>query len=244
MTEAQPNTEIDAGADDTADLLSEFDKSSDQRPGVETPAPVQPTAESKLADVPLTFEQRLRQRMQERDQRLAEALKPQDAAPIEHYRALSERLTAVERDNAALKAEREREQQRKLDVADLEDVMAKASEAIDAFAPYLPKDYAATWIDNQISIDPELVLAWQSRYDGEAEMRNFQRKVDSALWKFGEYLRSLPDPAATEDRAIVAASVRGSGGLPPPPPPPKYNSMSDGEFAANIEKQYGIRPKL
>jgi hypothetical protein len=235
-TETQPN-EVDAGADDTANLLSEFDKSSDQRPGVETPKHVQPTAEDKPVDVPLTFEQRLRQRMQERDQRLADALKRKDAAQTDADRSLAQRLEAIENERAA-------ERQAMLDRADAEAVFGQAAEMMDEIAPHIPKEFVQTWFSNQVQLDSDLLRAWQTRYDGEAEMRNFHRKVNSALKKFGKYLRSLPDPAVTDDRTIVAASVRGSGGPPPPPAAPKYSAMSDAEYASHVEKQYGFRPKL
>ncbi len=239
-TEAQPSETPGAKSVDVDNLLAEFDKSdasTSAGAGEPTPAP-QPAAESKpVPEAPLSFEQRLRAKMQESDQRLAEALKPKNAPQSEQERSLAQRLEALEN-------ERAKERQAALDAADSEAVFGQAAELIDEIAPHIPREFVETWFSNQVQIDPDLLHAWQTRYDGEAEMRTFHRKVNSALKRFGKYLRSLPDPATTEDRALVAAAVRGSGGPPPPPPAPKYSSMSDAEYASYVEKHYGFRPKL
>lgn len=233
-TTPQPNETSGAGTDDTANLLSEFDKSSVPRPGAGEPTP-QPT--EPKPEIPMPFEARLRAKMAERDRQFAERTKPQATAPSEQDRSLAQRLEAIENERAA-------ERQAAADRADAEAVFGQAAGLMKEIAPHIPEDYSETWIRNQVQLDPDLALAWSTRHDGEAQHREFRRKVNRALDKFGKYLRSLPDPEATTDRAILAAAVRGASGAPPPPAAPNFNKMSDAEFIASVEKQYGYRPKL
>jgi hypothetical protein len=51
------------------------------------------------------------------------------------------------------------------------------------------------------------------------------------------------DTQATEDRAVVAAAVRGaSTNRAPETPPPNYSTQNNAEYRRSVREQYGFDP--
>lgn len=95
------------------------------------------------------------------------------------------------------------------------------------------------WIDAAAEEDPRLAKAWVNRKKDPAA---FTRIVGQLGKNFAKEFSKRPDPAVTEDRAIVANAVRNASGKAPEERPPAWSGMSDNDFAANVEKQFGFRP--
>jgi hypothetical protein len=95
------------------------------------------------------------------------------------------------------------------------------------------------WLNAASESDPRLVDAFNNREQNPA-------RWNQVVAQLGKKLRSefsrLPDVAETEDREAVTAAVRGASTKPPPAKAPDFKSMTNQDFANDVEKKYGFRP--
>lgn len=98
------------------------------------------------------------------------------------------------------------------------------------------------WLQEQAANDPKVAEAWAQRYENP---QAYAQTVERLGRKFHaeHVLIGRVDPAATADRAIVAASVRGAGTPPPAETDGAYRArvarMSDAEFQRLREEAIG-----
>lgn len=155
-----------------------------------------------------------------------------DAAP-----APPERLTAPQPDadtseltTEALQLLREHHARERMARDDKDADLAVAHVRGDAsdFAPSMVRG----WLQEQAANDPKVAEAWANRY---ANPQGYAQTVERLARRFhAEHVSIRPDPAATADRAMVAASVRGAGTPPPAETDAGYRArvarMSDAEL--------------
>lgn len=95
------------------------------------------------------------------------------------------------------------------------------------------------WLDSQARSDPRLQRAWLQRDNDPKQFERIRGELGKA---FHKKFSRLPDPNATEDRAIVAAAVRGASTKAPDDKPPNYSSLSNTEYRKEIQDRYGFDP--
>lgn len=101
-------------------------------------------------------------------------------------------------------------------------------------------DLVEAWIDAQARKDARLQRAWLER---DANPQAFQSIAKGLGREFAKRASKRIDPQATEDRAAVAAAVRGaSTQRAPDTPSPNYTTQSNAEYRRSIREQYGFDP--
>jgi len=90
-------------------------------------------------------------------------------------------------------------------------------------SPYLRMTRSLERIFNPRHESAEHLRAWNQ----------IEKKMMARLYKEA---KSQPDQQATEDRAAIAAAVRGSSKAPLPEKPKDYGAMNDAEFKAELAK--------
>lgn len=105
------------------------------------------------------------------------------------------------------------------------------------FAPSMVRG----WLQEQAANDPKVADAWANRYENP---QAYAQTVERLARRFhAEHVSIRIDPAATTDRAMVAASVRGAGAPPPAETDAAYRArvsrMSDAEFQRLREEAIG-----
>jgi hypothetical protein len=123
------------------------------------------------------------------------------------------------------------------DKQDFESIVAKAGrELADAGVPR-SDEYVRRWLIAEANMNNELRAAFYQRYENPDQYAHAEKQIRKAVDRLRQAARREPDPAATADRELVAAAVRGaSRAVPPPAPPPRYGDMTDAEFKAELKK--------
>jgi hypothetical protein len=118
-----------------------------------------------------------------------------------------------------------------------ESIVAKAGrELADAGVPR-SDEYVRRWLIAEANMNNELRAAFYQRYENPDQYAHAEKQIRKAVDRLRQAARREPDPAATADRELVAAAVRGaSRAVPPPAPPPRYGDMTDAEFKAELKK--------
>src|SRR6185437_9864125 len=98
--------------------------------------------------------------------------------------------------------------------ADLRDTIAKVRGDHDP--QFFDDELVTAWLDSQARNDEGLQKAWLER---EQNPRVFEAAVNQLSRAFHKKYSRMPDPALTEDRALVTAAVRNSASRPPADPP-------------------------
>lgn len=109
----------------------------------------------------------------------------------------------------------------------------------DLASDYFDDTFVEAWLDAEARKDPRLAKAWTDR---NANPKQFQKVVDQLGRTFAKKYGKLPDAQATEDRAAVAAAVRGASTQAPEGKAPDYKGKSDAEFREDVRKNYGFTP--
>lgn len=136
-----------------------------------------------------------------------------------------------------LEAERKKEDlQRRFD-ADME----KTVKAVrgDISANLASDKFVRAWVEATAEENPKLAQAWVDR---NKNPKAFQRIVEKLSRDFAAEFVKRPDANATEDREVVTAAVRGASTKTPEDKAPDYKSMSDQDYAADVQKRYGYNP--
>jgi hypothetical protein len=90
--------------------------------------------------------------------------------------------------------------------------------------------------------DQRIAAAFMNRTTNPAAWEKVQRGLAKEFAKEMKDFTSI-DPNVTEDRAVVAAAVRGaSTNRVPETPPPNYSMQNNAEFRKSIRDQYGFDP--
>jgi hypothetical protein len=116
--------------------------------------------------------------------------------------------------------------------------MAKTVEAVrgDLPAEIFDDGMIESWLDGQARNDPRLAQAWMER---NTNPKQFE-KVKVALGKqLAQKFSKLPDRQVSEDRASVAAAVRGASTRAPEAKAPNFAALSDNDFQAEKDKLFG-----
>lgn len=101
-------------------------------------------------------------------------------------------------------------------------------------------DLVEAWIDAQARKDIRLQRAWLER---DVNPQAFQNIAKGLAKEFAKRASKRIDPQVTEDRAAVAAAVRGaSTHRAPETPPPNYAQQSNAEYRRSVREQYGFDP--
>jgi hypothetical protein len=111
-------------------------------------------------------------------------------------------------------------------------------------ASQYPDEMVAGWIENLARTNPKIQEAWVQRYSGADGERNYRRAVERLGQAFHKQFKSTQiDHAATEDRAAVAAAMRGTARPPDAENDGAYrrrvSNMTDNEFQVERERLYG-----
>lgn len=89
-------------------------------------------------------------------------------------------------------------------------------------------DLVEAWLDARARKDPRLAAAWQQK---DAKPREWSRIKSELGREFKKKFDKVPDREVTEDRAAVAAAVRGASSTKAPAEPaPDLGSMTPYEF--------------
>ena len=83
------------------------------------------------------------------------------------------------------------------------------------------------WLNAKAMANPNLQTAFMQR---DAKPQEWKKVKGGLAKELAKKFTNKLDPAATEDRTIVAAAVRGSSTKPPAEPPPNLARMSDEEL--------------
>jgi hypothetical protein len=94
----------------------------------------------------------------------------------------------------------------------------------------------------KLSSDSRIAPMFYNRNRDPQSARTWRIVHGRLLNELRRELKSRPDREATEDRAAVAAAVRGSstGGPPGPEPAPRLGNMSAAEFARYTRENFGF----
>lgn len=102
-------------------------------------------------------------------------------------------------------------------------------------------DLVESWLDAQARKDPRLARAWLERSNNPKAFDKVKAELGKSL---ARKFAKLPDRGATEDRAAVAAAVRGASTRTPEERPANYAGMGNADVKADIEKKYGYTPSF
>jgi hypothetical protein len=106
----------------------------------------------------------------------------------------------------------------------------------------VPTKFAKGWIDQMAREDMRIASAFTNRLTNPDAWAKVEKGLAREFAKEMKDFTSI-DTQATEDRAVVAAAVRGaSTNRVPDTPPPNYSHMRNGEFRKDVIEKYGFDP--
>lgn len=97
------------------------------------------------------------------------------------------------------------------------------------------------WMEGRAKRDPRLRAAW---IDRSKNPKAWDKVVDALGRELHKKFTKLPDAHATEDRAAVAASVRGASTQAPEGKAPDFSQMPTNEYREEHKKLYGYYPNV
>lgn len=206
-------------ADDLGDLLNEFEKSAGGV-GKDTPAaPEQRPAIDWANARGFSDSEILALAMQSDSQRLV-------------LDSLLEQQIAQARRN-------EQQARQQTETAHFAEIVDEAAAFIEDLPLADPKDFAKRWFLAEVQLDPVLREAWEQHLDSPEAHKRAIALVNRKIKQLRASAKSMPDPEATADRAMVTAAVRGASGKEPPSRPPNYAGMTTQEFAEAKDRAMG-----
>jgi hypothetical protein len=94
------------------------------------------------------------------------------------------------------------------------------------------------WLDGQLQANPQLMEIWQNR---TTDPQSYQRARHYLGRELHKLVAKMPDPEATEVKAIVSHAVRGaSTQVEIVEPAPDFGSMSDAELRDYTRKNFNF----
>ncbi|MCA1546306.1 hypothetical protein I6F36_05745 [Bradyrhizobium sp. BRP19] len=223
-TAAPATTPSTAGDPDIDSLLGEFDRSRPSEKAAPTePAPQEPSR----AAAPRAYSE--------------DELFGMELRQIQH-RAVLENVLQHQIATAERLHQEQLQRQEREDFAEVVDEAAQFLEGAAHIGD--PKQFVTRWLLAESQLDPRLAEAWQHRRDSKEHQAYAVRTIKAAFKKMSKEVSRMPDPQATEDRALVSAAVRGaSSKLPPAETSAAYarrvERMSDADFQAEADRLMG-----
>jgi hypothetical protein len=220
-----PTEQPSQGGDDIARYLAEFDQAINRPAAAEPPAD---TAEPPSDTAP---DPSLEQLLADLDRQPQASTGIADRDHLEQQ-AQSQRVAQLEQELTALWRQRHQEHEERA----FEAFLKRAHEVVaETGRTDLPADFEKRWFVSEALLDSRLRDCWD--YRDSPQLTPAQRVmaanyIEGKLKQLRRAVASMPDPAATEDRAAVVAAVTrdGSAGRIPAEPPPDLTRLSNAEF--------------
>jgi hypothetical protein len=103
-----------------------------------------------------------------------------------------------------------------------------------------PDKIVRAWLDAEVREDEVLKNVWLNRAQ---DPRMWQAAERNLIKQFHQEAARRVDPQVTEDRAMVAAAIRGASAPAQTEPPPNYSRLSNHEMRDEMRK-LGIQPNF
>src|ERR1019366_3103727 len=100
--------------------------------------------------------------------------------------------------------------------------------------------FVTAFIDKEARENTKLQELWQNRLNNP---RPLAAAANQLAKDFQKTYSRMPDPNVTEDRAMVAAAIRGASAPAQTEPPPNYARLSNADMRDEMRK-LGIQPNL
>lgn len=120
---------------------------------------------------------------------------------------------------------------------DMQKTVSKVRGSLDA--SLFDDTLVEAWLDAQAREDPRLQQAWLNRH---SNAKQFEKVVEGLGRSFAKRYGKMPDRAATEDREVVTAAVRGASTKAPEGNAPNFSDMNNAEYRETVKKKYGFDP--
>jgi hypothetical protein len=110
----------------------------------------------------------------------------------------------------------------------------------DMDSKFFDDKFVTAFIDKEARDNLKLQEIWQNRFNNP---RALATAVNQLAKDFQKTYSRMPDPDVTEDRAMVAAAIRGASAPAQTEPPPNYARLSNADMRDEMRK-LGIQPNF
>ena len=122
--------------------------------------------------------------------------------------------------------------------ADLKTAISQVRGDMDS--KFFDDKFVTAFIDKEARDNLKLQEIWQNRFNNP---RALATAINHLAKDFQKTYSRMPDPDVTEDRAMVAAAIRGASAPAQTEPPPNYSRLSNPEMRDEMRK-LGIQPNF
>ena len=122
--------------------------------------------------------------------------------------------------------------------ADLKITIAQVRGDMDS--KFFDDKFVTAFIDKEARDNLKLQEIWQNRFNNP---RALATAINHLAKDFQKTYSRMPDPNVTEDRAMVAAAIRGASAPAQTEPPPNYARLSNADMRDEMRK-LGIQPNF
>jgi hypothetical protein len=122
--------------------------------------------------------------------------------------------------------------------ADLKTTIAQVRGDMDS--KFFDDKFVTAFIDKEARDNLKLQELWQNRFNNP---RALATAINQLAKDFQKTYSRMPDPNVTEDRAMVAAAIRGASAPAQTEPPPNYARLSNADMRDEMRK-LGIQPNF
>ena len=110
----------------------------------------------------------------------------------------------------------------------------------DMDSKFFDDKFVTAFIDKEARDNIKLQEIWQNRFNNP---RALATAINHLAKDFQKTYSRMPDPNVTEDRALVAAAIRGASAPAQTEPPPNYARLSNADMRDEMRK-LGIQPNF
>ena len=122
--------------------------------------------------------------------------------------------------------------------ADLKTAISQVRGDMDS--KFFDDKFVTAFIDKEARDNLKLQEIWQNRFNNP---RALATAINHLAKDFQKTYSRMPDPNVTEDRALVAAAIRGASAPAQTEPPPNYARLSNADMRDEMRK-LGIQPNF
>jgi uncharacterized protein (UPF0335 family) len=122
--------------------------------------------------------------------------------------------------------------------ADLKTAISQVRGDMDS--KFFDDKFVTAFIDKEARDNIKLQEIWQNRFNN---LRALATAINHLAKDFQKTYSRMPDPNVTEDRALVAAAIRGASAPAQTEPPPNYARLSNADMRDEMRK-LGIQPNF
>jgi uncharacterized protein (UPF0335 family) len=122
--------------------------------------------------------------------------------------------------------------------ADLKTAISQVRGDMDS--KFFDDKFVTAFIDKEARDNIKLQEIWQNRFNNP---RALATAINHLAKDFQKTYSRMPDPNVTEDRALVAAAIRGASAPAQTEPPPNYARLSNADMRDEMRK-LGIQPNF